>query len=101
MSLVRRASAIETELEQMEGRLSCGETVDLDAFTRAAGHLRRILETLGLERRQRELPSLEQYLDAHNRNTTGTADARHAGEIAAAPEFHTGDVPIVEETALS
>jgi hypothetical protein len=47
-SLIRRASAIECELEQMEGRLSSGEPVDLDAFTRAAGHLRRILETLGL-----------------------------------------------------
>jgi hypothetical protein len=43
-SLIRRASAIECELEQMEGRLSRGEQVDLDAFTRAASHLRRILE---------------------------------------------------------
>jgi hypothetical protein len=51
LSLVRRASAIECELEQMEGRLSRGDQVDLDAFTRAAGHLRRILETIGLERR--------------------------------------------------
>ena len=62
MSLVRRASAIECELEQMEGLLSRGESVDLDAFTRAAGHLRRILETLGLERKSRDAtPSLEQY----------------------------------------
>src|SRR5471030_1079261 len=43
-SLIRRASAIECELEQMEGRLSRGENVDLDGFTRAASHLRRILE---------------------------------------------------------
>ncbi len=50
VSLVRRASAIEVELEQAEGKLSRGEAVDLDAFTRAASHLRRILETLGLQR---------------------------------------------------
>jgi hypothetical protein len=62
MSLVRRASAIECELEQMEGRLSCGENVDLDAFTRAASHLRRILETIGLERRPREVQTLGEYL---------------------------------------
>ncbi len=63
-SLVRRASAIELELEQMEGRLSQGEPVDLDAFTRAAGHLRRILETLGLERRPRDItPPLRTYLE--------------------------------------
>jgi hypothetical protein len=61
-SLIKRASAIECELEAMEGRLSRGETVDLDKFTRAASHLRRILETLGLERRQRDItPTLEQY----------------------------------------
>ena len=57
-SLVRRASAIECELEQMEGRLSRGDNVDLDSFTRAASHLRRILETLGLERRPREVQCL-------------------------------------------
>jgi hypothetical protein len=51
LSLIKRASAIECELEQLEGRLSMGEQVDLDCFTRAASHLRRILETLGLERR--------------------------------------------------
>jgi hypothetical protein len=54
-SLIRRASAIECELEQMEGLLSRREPVDLDAFTRAAGHLRRILETLGLHRRQKDV----------------------------------------------
>jgi hypothetical protein len=65
-SLIRRASAIECELEQMEGLLSRREPVDLDAFTRAAGHLRRILETLGLQRRQRDAaPSLADYLSRY------------------------------------
>ena len=49
-SLIRRASAIECELEVLEGRLSRGEQVDLDSYGRGASHLRRILETLGLER---------------------------------------------------
>jgi hypothetical protein len=47
LSLIRRASAIELELEQMEGKLSLGEPVDLDVFTRSASHLRRLFETLG------------------------------------------------------
>jgi hypothetical protein len=51
LSLVKRASAIECELEQLEGKLSMGHQVDLDSYGRAASHLRRILETLGLERR--------------------------------------------------
>ena len=49
-SLIRRASAIECELEVLEGRLSRGEPVDLNFFGRGASHLHRILETLGLER---------------------------------------------------
>jgi hypothetical protein len=55
-SLIRRAAAIELELEKMEGRLSRGDaSVDLDLFTRSAGHLRRIFETLGLQRRARDV----------------------------------------------
>jgi hypothetical protein len=50
-ALCKRAAALECELEQLEGRLSQGEQVDLDRYGRAASHLRRILETLGLERR--------------------------------------------------
>jgi hypothetical protein len=62
ISLVRRASALELELEQMEGRLSEGQEVDLDKFGRAASHLRRLLETLGIERKAKDItPSLEAY----------------------------------------
>lgn len=63
VSLIRRTAAIETELELMEGRLSKGEQVDLDVFTRSSSHLRRILETLGIERKQRDVtPSLDQFI---------------------------------------
>jgi hypothetical protein len=55
LSLIKRASTIELELEQMEGKLSKGLQIDLDLFTRSAGHLRRILETLGLERRPKQI----------------------------------------------
>jgi hypothetical protein len=51
ISLVKRASAVECELEAMEGKLSLGEPINLDIFTRSASHLRRILESLGLERK--------------------------------------------------
>jgi hypothetical protein len=54
-SLIKRASCIEVELEVLEGRLSQGELVDLDCFGRGASHLRRILETLGLERKPKDI----------------------------------------------
>jgi hypothetical protein len=39
----------------MEGRMSLGEEVDLDRYGRAASHLRRILESLSLERKARDI----------------------------------------------
>jgi hypothetical protein len=55
LSLIKRASAIELELEQAEGRLSMGEQVDLDSFGRATSHLRRLFEVLGIERKCRDV----------------------------------------------
>ena len=50
LSLCRRAATLETELEMLEGQLSLGKVADLDLYTRLSGNLRRILESLGLER---------------------------------------------------
>lgn len=90
MSLVRRASTIEIELEAMEGRLSEGKDANLDAYARAAGHLRRILESLGIERAKRDLtPDLKTYL--------GSLAAR------AAVELQRGDgvtAPVAIDVAL-
>ena len=44
--------------------MSAGEEVDLDLYTRSVGHLRRLLETLGIEHRKRDVsPSLSRYLE--------------------------------------
>src|ERR1700736_4456644 len=64
LSLIRRASAIELELEQAEGKLSMGEAVDLDSFTRAASHLRRLFETLGLDRKARDVTLIDGTVEA-------------------------------------
>ena len=55
LSLCRRAAAIECELERLDAMLSRGEAVNLDAYGRAASHLRRLFETLGLERRLKDV----------------------------------------------
>jgi hypothetical protein len=49
-SLIRRAAAIECELERLDAMLSRGDAVDMDSYARVAGHLRRLFETLGLKR---------------------------------------------------
>jgi hypothetical protein len=55
LALCKRAAGLECELEQMEGRMSLSEEINLDSYGRAASHLRRILETLGLERKARDV----------------------------------------------
>ena len=66
LSLCRRVAAIEVQLEQMEACMSEGDLkVDLDLYNRLAGNLRRMLETIGLERKARDVsPTLQSYLAA-------------------------------------
>jgi hypothetical protein len=59
IGLVGTAATMRCELERLEGQLSLGEAVDTDVYGRIAGHYRRICETLGIERRKRDVtPSL-------------------------------------------
>jgi hypothetical protein len=62
MSLIRRCSAIECELERLDAMLSTGAEVNLDAYGRAASHLRRLFETLGIERKAKPIETLSEYL---------------------------------------
>jgi hypothetical protein len=61
--LISTCATLRCELEKLEGRLSVGEAVDLDQFGRLVGHFRRCCETLGVERRKRDLtPSVAEYV---------------------------------------
>jgi hypothetical protein len=72
LSLIRRATALECEIERLEAKLSRGEEVDLDAFGRAASHLRRIFESIGIERAQRDVAlDLRAYLTAAGKPPEG------------------------------
>ena len=82
ISLCRRAAGLEVALETMESRMSAGVEVDLDRYGRACSHLRRILETLGIERR----PAAP-YLEAHVVGAPWSPmQARLRAEAEAGPE---------------
>jgi hypothetical protein len=70
-SIVRRAATLTVELERLEAAFAeAGEAQpdQLDLYQRTAGNLRRLLESVGLERRPRDItPTLEQYLAAKER----------------------------------
>src|SRR5262249_53277962 len=66
-SIVRRAAVLEVELEQLEKRFATGDhpaTEDatgnlLDRYQRCANTLRRLLESLGLERRAKDVRTID------------------------------------------
>jgi hypothetical protein len=63
--LIRTAATLRVELEQLEGKLSQGEEVDVEKFARVASHYRRLCECLGLQRCAKDVvPTLESYLAA-------------------------------------
>jgi hypothetical protein len=78
-SIIRRASVMTVELERLEQRFAlAGEASaeDLDVYARISGNLRRMLETIGLERRPKDIaPSLEAYIASRSRH-----DADETGE---------------------
>lgn len=80
-SIVRRVAVIETELEYQESRFAelrmDGKEPSeklLDLYSRLAGNLRRLLESIGIERRARDItPNLKDYLEVTKEQTNGSA----------------------------
>ena len=68
--LAQRAALLGALIEDAEARWAAGESIDIDPYLRAVGVQRRVLATLGLERRARDVtPSedLQSYLSARRR----------------------------------
>lgn len=68
ISLAKRASALEVELEAMDADMSAARaSVDLDMYARVTGTLARVLEKLGLERVKRTArnPILDHFSQPH------------------------------------
>jgi hypothetical protein len=68
--IIRRIAVLACELEQRElvfATTGSASNEDLEVYNRTAGGMRRLLESIGLERRQKELnrPSLPQILEAY------------------------------------
>ena len=55
--LCRRATTLALQCEHWDAAAASGESVDWDLYARTSGHLRRIFETIGLERRARVVSS--------------------------------------------
>lgn len=60
--LIRRISALEILCEQWEAAMSDGKEVDLDLYNRTSGNLKRMYETIGLNRVAREINPIVEFL---------------------------------------
>jgi hypothetical protein len=67
-SLARRFVWFEVMIEGMECRAAAGEGVDIGAWTQLTNSWLGIARMLGLERRQKRLPSVRGYLEQTARN---------------------------------
>ena len=65
-SIIRRIGALTVQLEALESKFDtpgASDKGDVDLYIRGAGGLRRLLQSIGLERRSKDVsPSLDRYL---------------------------------------
>ncbi len=66
-SLCRRVATLEVELEQMEGKLSKGEDVDLELYRALTGTLSRVGTGLGIKRAPRKALTIAERAAAASR----------------------------------
>ncbi len=92
LSLIRRIAALTVEAERLEVDLASGKTVDVDLLARLSSHIRRIAETIGLDRKVKDItPTLAEIVARHSEKPPQkTANARRviAGTVVA-PEGET------------
>jgi hypothetical protein len=65
-ALIRRASALTVELERLEARFATRDATadELDLYSRLSNTLRRLHETLGIQRRARPIKTLREHLES-------------------------------------
>jgi hypothetical protein len=71
-SIIRRACILTVELERFESKFAnagAANDYDLDLYQRTVGNLRRLLESVGLKRRQKDVTTLDSYLATRHAKT--------------------------------
>jgi hypothetical protein len=77
LAVIRRASVLIVELEQRELKFAEHGATDLqlEQYSRVAGNLRRMLESIGLERVPKEVPDLATYVRMKAKGDVTDAEA--------------------------
>lgn len=59
--IIRRIASMSVWCESEEAKMADGDEIDIDRFQRTANSLRRLCETIGLERRPRHVEDIVAY----------------------------------------
>jgi hypothetical protein len=85
-SLIRRVSVLVVELERLEAKFAASDEASphaLDLYVRGSGSLRRLLQTLGLQRRSRDVtPTLAEVLREHQHDAVSLTSTRLRDEAS-------------------
>jgi hypothetical protein len=74
ITLADNAAGLAVWLEEQIAGMTNGKDLDIGPVTTAVNSLRRVLETLGIERKPKDVTTIEQYLAQH-KHTNGAATA--------------------------
>ena len=73
--LIRRIASMSVWCESVEAKMADGDEIDIDKFQRTSNSLRRLCESIGLERRQRDVgPDLGHILRQGHRGRVVDAE---------------------------
>jgi len=91
--LTQRGAVLSAIAQDFETRFLLGEAIELPDYLAAVNNLRRVLQTIGLERKARDVsPTLDQYL--HSRYAPEEEAIEANGYLVAGEEDeHATDVP--------
>jgi hypothetical protein len=97
LALIRRAAALVAECERMENALADGEKVDVDLLARLSSHIRRVAETIGIDRVKRDVtPTIAELVAKHN----AAKPAEPPKPIAATPVAPASSSPASDHACL-
>jgi hypothetical protein len=101
-SIIRRAAVLSVELELLENKFAAGQATDsdLDLYGRTSGNLRRLFQTIGVDRKSRDItpPSVKDYIaHIHQRDADAAAQQQAQREKEEASQIEADVVQPVDD----
>jgi hypothetical protein len=81
LHLCKRAAAVNTLIEQMEARIVAGEPIEQDKYVSLIQASIRLSNTLGLNRKAKAVPDLDDYLRSKGYSTEPTSRRVIRGQV--------------------